>query len=317
MELINVSIITGFLGVGKTTLIKKLIKVKPPHENWAVIVNEFGEIGVDALLLEDPSIVIKQVPGGCACCAAQLPFQLALNQLLKSKTLHRIFIEPSGLGHADSLSVVLQQSQYEKWLNLSSVVTLIDPKQYSNKKYRDHEIYQRQLNAANGFLVSKGNLASQPATQCLTDYLASQGLPYLSIDTESIDLLYWMDTLAIQLPLGRREKRDSSISFVSFRKVREQGDPSIESDFSRLSIELNNSDLFNVEALKEFVNKHAFTRIKGLLNTPDNIISINSALSQLSIEDYKYEAKKLVIEIIHHEKINKIEIEQELRSCII
>ena len=317
MELINVSIITGFLGVGKTTLIKKLIKVKPPHENWAVIVNEFGEIGVDALLLEDPSIVIKQVPGGCACCAAQLPFQLALNQLLKSKTLHRIFIEPSGLGHADSLSVVLQQSQYEKWLNLSSVVTLIDPEQYSNKKYRDHEIYQRQLNAANGFLVSKERLASQQASQCLTDYLAAQDHPYLSIDTESIDLLYWMDTLAMQQPSNRSEKRDSSISFGLFRKIREQDDASIESDFFRLSIELESSDLFNVEVLKEFVNKHAFTRIKGLLNTPDNIISINGALSQLSMEDYNYEPKKLVIEIIHHEKINKIEIEQELRSCII
>lgn len=317
MKLINVSIITGFLGVGKTTLIKKLINVKPLNENWAVIVNEFGEIGVDALLLEDPSIVIKQVPGGCACCAAQLPFQLALNQLLKSKTLHRIFIEPSGLGHADALSAVLQQSQYEKWLNLSSVVTLIDPEQYSNKKYRDHEIYQRQLNAANGFLVSKESLASQQATQCLTGYLASQGLPYLGVDTESIDLLYWMDTLAIQLLSDRSEKPNSSISFGSFRKVRKQGDTSIKSDFSRLSIELKSSDLFDVKALKTFVNKHEFARIKGLVNTPENVLSINSALSQLSIEDYNYEPKELVIEIIHHEKINQMQIEQELRSCII
>ncbi len=155
MNLTKVSIITGFLGVGKTTFIKQLLDIRPKGERWAIIVNEFGEVGVDALLLQDPSVQVKQVAGGCACCISQMPFQLALNALLKPKNLDRIFIEPSGLGHADSLIKVLNQSQYETWLTLKPTVTIIDPVQFQNSQYREHEIYQRQLKAADILYINK------------------------------------------------------------------------------------------------------------------------------------------------------------------
>ena len=81
---IPTNIITGFLGVGKTTAIMQLLKTKPENERWAVLVNEFGEVGVDGSLLkpEDKSsqdVFISEVPGGCMCCAAGLPMQIALN----------------------------------------------------------------------------------------------------------------------------------------------------------------------------------------------------------------------------------------------
>ncbi|WED25764.1 GTP-binding protein [Vibrio sp. DW001] len=77
------NIITGFLGVGKTTAILKLLESKPANERWAVLVNEFGEIGVDGSLLqghnnEPKHVFIREVPGGCMCCAAGLPMQIAI-----------------------------------------------------------------------------------------------------------------------------------------------------------------------------------------------------------------------------------------------
>ena len=81
------NIITGFLGVGKTSAILHLLKEKPKDERWAILVNEFGEIGVDGSLFEgqhnqEQGVFIREVPGGCMCCAAGLPMQIALNQLL-------------------------------------------------------------------------------------------------------------------------------------------------------------------------------------------------------------------------------------------
>lgn len=81
------NIITGFLGVGKTSAILHLLKSKSEGERWAVLVNEFGEIGVDGALFEGQhanagEVFIREVPGGCMCCAAGLPMQVALNQLL-------------------------------------------------------------------------------------------------------------------------------------------------------------------------------------------------------------------------------------------
>ena len=80
------NIITGFLGVGKTSAILHLLRHKPDDERWAVLVNEFGEIGVDGSLLqgrhaEATGVFVREVPGGCMCCTAGLPMQIALNQL--------------------------------------------------------------------------------------------------------------------------------------------------------------------------------------------------------------------------------------------
>lgn len=72
------NIITGFLGVGKTTAILNLLKNKPENENWAVLVNEFGEIGIDGTLMTDQGALIKEVPGGCMCCTLVCLCQWAL-----------------------------------------------------------------------------------------------------------------------------------------------------------------------------------------------------------------------------------------------
>ena len=92
------NIITGFLGVGKTTAILNLLKNKPENENWAVLVNEFGEIGIDGALMTDQGAVIKEVPAGCMCCTAGVPMSVGINALLRQKP-HCLLIEPTGLGH--------------------------------------------------------------------------------------------------------------------------------------------------------------------------------------------------------------------------
>ncbi len=99
---IPVNIITGFLGVGKTTAIQYLLQNKPDTERWAVLVNEFGEIGIDAGLMSNEEksggVFMKEVPGGCMCCTAGLPMQIALNQLIRQAKPDRLIIEPTGLG---------------------------------------------------------------------------------------------------------------------------------------------------------------------------------------------------------------------------
>lgn len=90
-----VNLITGSLGAGKTTLLKNFIKNKPPHETWAVLVNEFGAIGIDGSILETQntssnnlsnthnSIHIKEIPGGCICCTAQNELKTAIEQIIE------------------------------------------------------------------------------------------------------------------------------------------------------------------------------------------------------------------------------------------
>ena len=83
---IPTNVITGFLGVGKTTAIQQLLNTKPAGERWAVLINEFGKVGIDSQLLQTDDhslgeVTIREVPGGCMCCAAGLPMKVVLNQL--------------------------------------------------------------------------------------------------------------------------------------------------------------------------------------------------------------------------------------------
>ncbi len=77
------NLITGFLGSGKTTSILHLLAQKPADEKWAVLVNEFGEVGIDGALLADSGALLKEIPGGCMCCVNGLPMQVGLNTLLR------------------------------------------------------------------------------------------------------------------------------------------------------------------------------------------------------------------------------------------
>ncbi|MFX4994066.1 GTP-binding protein, partial [Acinetobacter baumannii] len=71
-------VVTGFLGAGKTTLITALLAARPAGERWAVLVNEFGQIGIDQAAWSGDDVFIREVPGGCICCAQNLPMQIAL-----------------------------------------------------------------------------------------------------------------------------------------------------------------------------------------------------------------------------------------------
>jgi len=129
LSAIPTNVITGFLGVGKTTAILHLLKNKPADERWAVLVNEFGEVGVDGSLFsggnsEASGVFIREVPGGCMCCAAGLPMQIALNMLLSRSKPQRLLIEPTGLGHPHEVMSVLSAEHYKDVLNLNTTLTL-------------------------------------------------------------------------------------------------------------------------------------------------------------------------------------------------
>ena len=152
-------IITGFLGVGKTTALRSLMARKPPGEYWAVIVNEFGEVGIDQDLLEQtPDMQIKEVPGGCMCCSANVPMQAALNAVFRRRRPDRILIEPTGLGHPAGVIDFLQNEYLQTAIDLRATITLVDVRQWQQQKYREHETYAGQIAVADVLLANKTDL---------------------------------------------------------------------------------------------------------------------------------------------------------------
>ncbi|MDA8481732.1 CobW family GTP-binding protein [Pseudomonas resinovorans] len=121
-------LIAGPLGAGKTSLIRQLLAQRPAHERWAVLINEFGQIGLDAALLSssDDGIAIAEVAGGCVCCVNGAPFQVGLGRLLRKARPDRLLIEPSGLGHPVELLRQLRDPPWEGVLALQPSVMVLD-----------------------------------------------------------------------------------------------------------------------------------------------------------------------------------------------
>ncbi len=174
------NIITGFLGVGKTSAILNLMANKPENERWAVLVNEFGEIGVDGSLVqgqqsEEQQVFIREVPGGCMCCAAGLPMQIALNQLLNEAKPDRLLIEPTGLGHPKEVLQVLSTDHYRQVLSLQKNITLVDARKLADVRYTQHDTFNQQIAIADTVVGNKLDLYQEGDIQKLEAYVAEVG----------------------------------------------------------------------------------------------------------------------------------------------
>ncbi|MDA9014463.1 GTP-binding protein [Porticoccaceae bacterium] len=180
IKAIPTNIITGFLGVGKTTAILNLLKNKPKNERWAVLVNEFGEIGVDGSLFQgqqstEQGVFISEVPGGCMCCAAGLPMQIALNQLLNKSKPDRLLIEPTGLGHPKEVLEILSADYYQDVLSLHKTVTLVDARNLTDTRYTDHQTFNQQIEIADLVIGNKLDLYQVDDKSRLTNYVKAHG----------------------------------------------------------------------------------------------------------------------------------------------
>lgn len=152
---VKTHIISGFLGAGKTTLLQQLLAQKPENETWAVLMNEFGQIGVDQQLLPNSKgYQVKELLGGCLCCSSQLPMQIALSQLLKDTQPDRLFIEPTGLGHPAQLIEQLTEPHWHSLIDMRALVTVIDGSRLNDAEWSKQHLYQDQLKAAQIVVIS-------------------------------------------------------------------------------------------------------------------------------------------------------------------
>ena len=171
MEKTKIDIISGFLGAGKTTLIKKLLKDAFQGEQVVLIENEFGEIGIDGGFLKEAGIQIREMNSGCICCSLVGDFGASLKEVISKYHPDRILIEPSGVGKLSDVIKAVQGVEEETGLVLSSYTTVVDAKKCKMYMRNFGEFFNNQVEYAGAIIMSRTDIVDEAKAQASLELL--------------------------------------------------------------------------------------------------------------------------------------------------
>jgi G3E family GTPase len=184
----KIDIVSGFLGAGKTTLIKKLLKEALSGEQVVLIENEFGEIGIDGGFLKEAGIVINEMNSGCICCSLVGDFGTALKEVLDKYSPDRILIEPSGVGKLSDVMKAVEGSTGALGVHLNSAVAVVDAKKCKPYLRNFGEFFENQIEHAGTIILSRtGNMTDEKVNACVA--LIREHNPKATIITTPWDML--------------------------------------------------------------------------------------------------------------------------------
>ena len=319
---IPTNLVLGFLGVGKTTAILDLLKKKPEGEVWAVLVNEFGEVGIDGALLETEGAFVREVPGGCMCCVAGLPMQIGLNQLIHKARPDRLLIEPTGLGHPSQIIETLTGEHYRDVLQLGPVLCLVDPRRLEEQKVLENVQFQDQVAAADIVIANKTDLCTPEQVARFDHWVAElqPGKTAVFHTRQGRLESAWLDgetaLSEVSTPHAHHHHAYSEASPVPdiqdepWQRVSNCG----QGHFS-VGWRVHPDTVFSETALLALSLDSRFVRFKAVAQTSDGWRTINMADGALSVSEC--EPRELSrLEVISEQSLDADELDASLRESI-
>lgn len=301
------NLITGFLGSGKTTSILHLLAHKDPNEKWAVLVNEFGEVGIDGALLAESGALLKEIPGGCMCCVNGLPMQVGLNTLLRQGKPDRLLIEPTGLGHPKQILDLLTAPVYEPWIDLRATLCILDPRLLLDEKSISNENFRDQLAAADIIVANKSDRATPESEQALQRWWQQNGgerqlihSDHGQIEGHLLDLphrnLTELPVSATHSHQHNEKKGLAALSLPEHQRWRRslnsgQGHQACGWIFDADTV-------FDTIGILEWARLAPVGRVKGVMRIPEGLVRINRQGDDLHIETQNVAPPDSRIELI-------------------
>jgi len=334
--MINTHLIIGRLGSGKTSCIRHLISQKPEDEKWAILVNEFGQIGLDAALLETQSndgVNISEIAGGCICCAAKSQLRVSLNQLIRTIRPDRLIIEATGLGHPAAIIDLLRDEYMSKIIKINSIIAVLDSTLFDtpfSAITEPHplltESFSQQTQLANIIVLNKSDLVADKNIVNATKYLDTI-YPKKSQIIQSVNGNIPISLLSLQM--------GSDLEKTTHTHINDSYDASSESfSFNNHSIESFCSETneylsfgyifpaditFNRKKVQTFIESfcvNKITRLKGVFNCGKFWFAYNVSGSQHESYESFYRRDSRIEFISDDKLINREMLKTQLIKCI-
>jgi len=317
LENIPTHVIAGPLGAGKTSLIRQLMAQRPANERWAVLINEFGQIGLDAALLStsDDGIALGEVAGGCLCCVNGAPFQVGLGRLLRKAKPDRVFIEPSGLGHPSQLLAQLREAPWRGVLAVQPAIMVLDGQalacgQLLPEPQREAlpDMGALVVNKSAGLTVENRLLITSQLHDIYTFFTNDGFLNFSDLVQEVSEPIAGV---VDKIPASAAEPFSLWIDpFQPIRAVHKQ------SDGWSIGWRWHPDRRFDLEKLHEFLSTTRWRRAKGVIHAVDNWVSINAVdnvIQSWQASEWRRDSR---LELIFAEAQDEVALDNLLRACL-
>lgn len=320
--MIPINLVTGFLGVGKTTVIKHLLAHRPDDQKWAVLVNEFGDMGIDGVLLDSEGVAIEEVAGGCLCCVAAPAFTVGLNRLIRQHRPDRILIEPSGLGHPAQVLETLRSVIYQDVLDVQATLCVMDARHLASARHREHPNFVDQIHLCDVLIANKADQYSEQDEQafwgfCITlkprksqTFMTEHGQvdgTCLSLDSETRAASF-PEAHAFLLQQDSEEKADTP----SPRQIIQgQAD-----GYFRAGWLFDKQYTFNKISLTETLNSLNIERVKGVFRCKNGGLSYNRSSDNAEIKNIN-QPKESRLQLIDSKEIETSKIDASINHSIV
>ncbi|GAA0690024.1 GTP-binding protein [Marinobacterium maritimum] len=331
IQSVPTNIITGFLGSGKTTAINQLLKHKPDSERWAVLVNEFGQVGIDGSLIEQQDgIEVKELAGGCLCCTLGPSLPITLATLLRRFRPDRLLIEPTGLGHPARIIDTLQNDQFRQVLELRSIICLLDPMVLHQPEVLRQPGFLDQLNLADLVVLNRIDLAGEAEIAEAKSLSANLFPPKLAIHATTQGQLEpgWLDLEHLSqrqasYPQAHASNpvRQTTLAPVDRPKLAEPGKPVLQTGsqdgYYSYGWIFAAEDRFDWQAVQEYLDGlNEIVRLKAVLRIGHAWVGYNRNNGQpadISESAWRRDSR---LEILSRQPLEQAVIEGELLGCL-
>lgn len=308
-------LIAGPLGAGKTSLIRHLLSQRPANERWAVLINEFGQIGLDAALLaiDDAGVSMGEVAGGCLCCVNGAPFQVGLGRLLRKARPDRLFIEPSGLGHPAQLLAQLRLPPWQGVLAVHPAVLVLDaPAMAAGAALPDAQ--QQALASAGLLVLNKAGALDEEKRLWITSRLPSVRLLWTDHGQISLSDLPFgvVDNLSVDKPVPDGPLpitalwTDIALPLCSYQQLPEGWS---------IGWRFHPQQCLDPERLGIFLEGLGWRRAKMVIHSPSSWCSANAVEGQLLQWQDSAWRRDSRIELIFDQAMDHAALEREMLAC--
>jgi len=300
--MIKIDVVSGFLGSGKTTLIKSLLKAYE-NEKVVLIENEFGEIGIDGDIIEREGFQVFEISSGCICCIMKKDFLVVLSRIISEYNPDRIIVEPTGISILSEIIDILTSKEVSEKCSINSLITVVDSVNYLEQCDVFGEFFEDQITNAETLILSKSQFIDQKKVEKITESLKK-----INSDAEIITSDW--SNLSFNEIKGLLEQ---NVVFDFKELFHTEYKPCKENKFKAIGIET--SKKFSKQELKEILEELKnplygdVLRGKGFLKGVDSFLEFSYTNGQYIVDENKQRCSGklcLIGQDLNEEELNKL-----------